>query len=85
MLQAWIDHRREVIIRRTRFLLARDEARLHIVAGLLKAVDIIDEIIALIRASQSAEEAARADRSLGFLRSPGTGDSRYAIASAHRP
>lgn len=57
MIQAWIEHRIEVIIRRTRFLLARDEARLHIVEGLLKAIDIIDEIIALIRGSASADEA----------------------------
>jgi len=57
LMQAWIDHRIEVIVRRTRFLLARDEARLHIVAGLLRAIDVIDEIIALIRASQSTEEA----------------------------
>ena len=57
MLQAWIDHRKEVIIRRTRFLLAKDEARLHIVLGLLRAIDIIDEIIALIRAAASGEEA----------------------------
>ena len=59
MLQAWIEHRKEVIVRRTRFLLARDEARLHIVLGLLKAIDIIDEIIALIRASASTEDAKR--------------------------
>ena len=59
MLQAWVEHRKEVIVRRTRFLLARDEARLHIVLGLLKAIDIIDEIIALIRASASTEEAKR--------------------------
>lgn len=57
MIQAWIEHRKEVIVRRTRFLLARDASRLHIVEGLLKAIDIIDEIIALIRASASAEEA----------------------------
>ncbi len=57
ILIAWVAHRKEVIVRRTRFLLARDEARLHIVLGLLKAIDIIDEIIALIRASQSAETA----------------------------
>ncbi len=57
ILSAWIQHRKEVIVRRTRFLLARDEARLHIVLGLLKAIDIIDEIIALIRASMSVDEA----------------------------
>ena len=57
LINAWVEHRREVIVRRTRFLLARDEARLHIVHGLLKAIDIIDDIIALIRASQTTEEA----------------------------
>lgn len=57
MMSAWIEHRKEVIIRRTRFLLARDESRLHIVEGLLKAIDIIDEIVALIRASSSTEAA----------------------------
>ena len=54
---AWLDHRQEIIIRRTRFLLARDEARLHIVEGLLKAIDLIDLIIALIRAAPSVEAA----------------------------
>jgi len=57
MCQAWVEHRKEVIVRRTRFFLARDEARLHIVAGLLKAIDIIDLIIALIRASPSNDIA----------------------------
>ncbi len=54
---AWIEHRKDVIIRRTRFLLARDEARMHIVEGLLKAIDIIDAIIALIRGAASVEAA----------------------------
>jgi DNA gyrase subunit A len=54
---AWIEHRKDVIIRRTRFLLARDEARMHIVEGLLKAIDIIDAIIALIRGAPSVEAA----------------------------
>ncbi|MBA3708444.1 MAG: DNA gyrase subunit A [Planctomycetes bacterium] len=57
MCQAYVEHRKDVIIRRTRFLLARDEARLHIVEGLLKAIDIIDEIIRLIRSSDSGEAA----------------------------
>jgi DNA gyrase subunit A len=57
MMQAWVEHRKEVIVRRTRFLLARDEARLHIIEGLLKAIDIIDQIIALIRASPSTDVA----------------------------
>ena len=57
LCQAWIEHRKEVIIRRTRFLLARDEARMHIVEGLLKAIDLIDQIIALIRAAPAVEVA----------------------------
>ncbi len=57
MCQAYIEHRQDVIVRRTRFLLARDEARLHIVDGLLKAIDVIDQIITLIRAAPSTDVA----------------------------
>jgi DNA gyrase subunit A len=57
MCQAYLEHRKDVIIRKTRFLLARDEARLHIVDGLLKAIDVIDEIIRIIRAADSTEAA----------------------------
>ncbi len=57
MCQAYVEHRQDVLVRRTRFLLARDEARQHIVLGLLKAIDIIDEIIALIRAASGTDEA----------------------------
>ncbi|MBN8525291.1 MAG: DNA gyrase subunit A [Planctomycetes bacterium] len=57
MMVAWVEHRQDVIVRRTRFLLARDEARLHIVDGLLAAIDVIDAIIALIRAAESGEQA----------------------------
>ncbi len=59
MCQAYVEHRKDVIVRRTRFWLARDEARLHIIIGLLKAIDIIDEIIALIRRSESSDAAKR--------------------------
>jgi len=59
MCQAYVEHRKDVIVRRTRFWLARDEARLHIIVGLLKAIDIIDEIIALIRRSESSDAAKR--------------------------
>ncbi len=59
MCQAYVEHRKDVIVRRTRFWLARDEARLHIIVGLLKAIDIIDEIIALIRRSESSDKAKR--------------------------
>jgi DNA gyrase subunit A len=59
LMQHYLDHRREVITRRTRFLLAKAEAREHIVQGLLKAINIIDEVIALVRRSDN-RAAARA-------------------------
>lgn len=56
-LSCFVDHRREVVIRRTRFDLRKAESRAHIVEGLRKALDIIDEIVKLIRASQTPDEA----------------------------
>ncbi|MEV0400610.1 DNA gyrase subunit A [Actinoallomurus sp. NPDC050550] len=53
----WVDHQIDVVIRRTRFLLRKAEERAHILRGLLKALDRIDEVIALIRRSPSAAEA----------------------------
>ncbi len=57
MLQHYIDHRFEVIRRRTRYLLDKAEARAHIVEGLLKALDNIDRVITIIRESETVEEA----------------------------
>ncbi|MBI3804031.1 MAG: DNA gyrase subunit A [Nitrospirae bacterium] len=57
MLQYFLDFRREVIIRRTRFELRQAEARAHILEGLKIALDHLDEVIALIRSSPSPEEA----------------------------
>jgi DNA gyrase subunit A len=57
LIDAYIAHRKEVIRRRTRFLLRKAQERLHIVEGLRIAVDHIDEVIALIRASANREEA----------------------------
>ena len=57
LLDAYIDHRRIVIRRRTSFLLRKAEERQHIVEGLRIAVDNIDEVIALIRASANRDEA----------------------------
>ena len=57
MIRYWVAHQIEVIVRRTRFRLRKAAERLHIVAALLKAIDRIDEVIALIRASASAAEA----------------------------
>ncbi|MDR3155302.1 MAG: DNA gyrase subunit A [Deltaproteobacteria bacterium] len=53
----FLEHRKEVVIRRTRFELAKAEARLHILEGLRIALSRLDEIIALIRASRSPAEA----------------------------
>ncbi|MFI0369521.1 DNA gyrase subunit A [Actinomadura sp. 1N219] len=55
----WVSHQIEVIVRRTRFLLRKAEERAHILRALLKALDRIDEVIALIRRSPSASEAQR--------------------------
>ncbi|HIB65097.1 MAG TPA: DNA gyrase subunit A [Phycisphaerales bacterium] len=60
ILQAFVDHRREVVTRRSQYLLDKAERRAHIVEGLLKALDHIDEIIKTIRASQDATEAREA-------------------------
>src|SRR6187431_320309 len=53
----WIDHQVEVIVRRTQFRLAKAEDRMHILRGYLKALDALDEVIALIRRSATADEA----------------------------
>jgi DNA gyrase subunit A len=60
MLSAWITHRIEVIRRRTRFELQKAEARAHILEGYLKAISHLDEVVKLIRASSSREEARAA-------------------------
>ena len=57
MLVHFVEHRLNVIVRRSRYELAKREARLHIVQGLLKALDIIDEVIDTIRRSRTAETA----------------------------
>ena len=57
LIQHYIDHQQEVITRRTQFDLNKAERRAHILEGLLKALDHIDEIIALIRSSQDTAEA----------------------------
>jgi DNA gyrase subunit A len=57
MLVMFIEHRLNVIVRRSRHELAKREARLHIVQGLLKALDVIDQVIDTIRRSRTAETA----------------------------
>ncbi len=57
IISHFVDHRHEVVVRRTRFELNEALKRAHILEGLLIALDHLDEIIALIRASQTPEEA----------------------------
>lgn len=57
LIEKFIDHRREVIIRRTRYDLEKAEARLHIVEGLRIAVDNIDEVVSIIRGSKDRPDA----------------------------
>lgn len=59
MITAWVDHRIEVVRRRTRFELNKAEARAHILEGYLKAIDHLDEVVKLIRASATKEEAKK--------------------------
>ena len=57
LIKYFVKHRHEVILRRTRFDLDKAQKRAHILEGLLKALDVIDEIIRIIRASKSVEDA----------------------------
>lgn len=57
MLSTFVDFRHEVVVRRTRFELEKAQKRAHILEGLLKAIDVIDEIIAIIKASSSVDAA----------------------------
>lgn len=57
ILQAFVDHRHDVVIRRTKFELGKAQERAHILEGLIIASQNIDEVISIIRASASAEDA----------------------------
>ncbi len=60
MIRYYVAHQLEVIIRRTRYLLRKAEERAHILRGLVKALDALDEVIALIRSSQTVDVARTA-------------------------
>ncbi len=67
MVGIFLDHRREVVRRRTEYRLRKAEERAHIVEGLLKALDIIDEVIRTIKSSENAATARNAlVANLGF-------------------
>jgi len=57
LIKYFVKHRHEVVVRRTKFDLDKAQKRAHILEGLLKALDVIDEIIRIIRASKSVEDA----------------------------
>ena len=57
IIDAFINHKKEVVIRRTKFDLAHDKERLHILEGLLKAIGILDDVIRVIRASKNKTDA----------------------------
>jgi DNA gyrase subunit A len=57
LIKYFVDHRHDVVVRRTRYELEQAEKRAHILEGLLIALDHLDEVIALIRASKTPEEA----------------------------
>jgi DNA gyrase subunit A len=69
LIRHFVDHRHDVIVRRTKFELAEAEKRAHILEGLLIALDHIEEVIKLIRASNTPEEAR-----LGLMESFGLSD-----------
>src|SRR6478736_5776477 len=56
-ITAWVDHQVEVIVRRTRYRLRKAEERAHILRGYLKALDALDDVIALIRRSPTVDDA----------------------------
>jgi DNA gyrase subunit A len=70
LIQHFIDHRRTVITRRTRFLLKKAQQRGHILEGLIFAVCDIDEVVKLIRSSQTREEAISRLRARAFRIAP---------------
>ncbi|MEU4315208.1 DNA gyrase subunit A [Nocardia sp. NPDC024068] len=57
MIRLYVNHQLEVIVRRTRYLLRKAEERAHILRGLVKALDLLDEVIALIRRSANTDTA----------------------------
>ncbi len=57
LIKYYVRHRHDVVVRRTQFELAKAEARAHILEGLLKALDVLDEVIAIIRASKTVDDA----------------------------
>ena len=84
LLQEYLDHRRVIITRRTRFELGRAKARAHILEGLQVAVSALDEVIQIIRRSSSTEQArSRLIERFTFFGHSGRSHSQYATAPTH--
>ncbi len=81
LIEHFIDHRKEVIVRRTKFLLRKEQQKGHILEGLIFAVCDIDEVVRLIRGSKTREEAIQKLRERAFRISP---DHPAARASRRR-
>ena len=85
LIHHYVDHQREVVTRRTQYELRRAEARAHILEGLLVALDNLDAVIKLIRASKDPDVRPRgADRAVRALPRAGAGDPRHAPAAPDR-
>ena len=85
VVRNYVRHQIEVIVRRTRYRLRKAEERAHILRGYVKALDALDEVIALIRASETVDDRARRpDAAARRRRDPGPGHPRHAAAAARR-
>ena len=84
-LQHWLDHQVVVVTRRSQFRLQKAQDRLHIVEGLVKALDMIDAIVKAIRASKDrgAARVALDGQAVRVLRDPGQPHPRHAARPAH--
>ncbi len=86
MIRYYVEHQLDVIVRRTTYRLRKANERAHILRGLVKALDALDEVIALIRASETVDIARTGpDRAARHRRDPGPGHPGHAAAAAGRP
>lgn len=82
MLDAYIEHQKEVVANRSRYELRKAKERAHIVEGLMKAVSILDEIIATIRASQDKKRCQNEfNGSIWVYRTSGRSHCHIAVIS----